>query len=451
MIKLFRKPAFIVLLSFFGVILIGTLILWLPISINGSYKTSEGINHLKFIDALFTATSATCVTGLITVPTAGAFSVFGKIIIAILIEIGGLSFLTIASFIIILSGARITMGERYLLKENLNQETVSGTVRLVKKIVLVALIIQAIGALINFFIFVFGEGFNYSVGECLGISIFHSISSFNNAGFDIFGNDTSMIEDVFSKNVFLNANTMVLIILGGISTIVILDIFKSKKWNKLSLHSKVVLSTTLFLLVTGTVLLKIAGGKDITFLESLFQSVSSRTAGFATVDLAKYEGTHSAIYIILIILMFIGASPSSTGGGIKTATFFVIMSAIFSLVTGREPNAFNRRMPKGTILKAFVLATLATIFCIISTFFILIFNPEFTTIEALFEAVSAFATVGLSTGITYSLSIGSKIVIILTMFVGRVGLLTLVSTVNRHSLDVSSDTFNYIEEKVLVG
>lgn len=437
----FLNPYLTILLSFMAVILIGTLLLLLPFSVKA------GEENLSFVDALFMTTSATCVTGLSVVSNVGfTFSVFGKIIIAILMEIGGLSFLTIAAFVMILSGAQIGMSERYLIKESLNQDTVKGTIKLVKNIVIIALVIQFAGSIGNILILSIGYGDEYTFWEAFGIGIFHSISSFNNAGFDIFGYGNSMQH--FSSDILLNLNTMILIILGGISSIVILDVFHAKKWKKMSLHSKIVLTTTFSLIIIGTILIKLGMGKNITFLEALFQSVTARTAGFSTIDIS---GATNATIATLIFLMFVGASPCSTGGGVKTTTLFIIFASIISLATGRKPHAFNRRIGKNALYKAYALTLLALLTCFISMLLVSFFNPEFTFRDIIFEVTSAFATVGLSTGVTTSLSIGSRLVLVFTMLAGRVGLLTLVNILNKRTNADLQDSYQLLEERVIVG
>ena len=440
--KIKVSPSLFILLSFLAVIIIGALLLWLP------FSTKEGLKNLSFVDALFTATSCVCVTGLSVVSNVGAtMSIFGKVVMGLLIEIGGLSFLTLAAFFILIMGKKIGLKAKYLLRDNLNQDNIKDAFRIVRKVVYSALIIQSVGAILTFVSLEIGYRDEYSLLQRIGISLFHSVSSFNNAGFDIFGYDTSMAH--FNTDVFLNIVTMALIILGGLGTIVILDLIETKNLKKLKLHSKIVLVSTIFLLVFGTLFFYIDGLKnDVSFLEAMFLSVSSRTAGFASKDLNTFN--NSSI-VILAILMFIGASPSSTGGGIKTTTIFIAFAEITSFITGREISAFKRKLPKDAVSKAVTLIILSFAVIMLSTLLLSITDRGLTIKQSLFEVISAYATVGLSLGITPSLSIGGRVVIIFTMYIGRVGLLSLINILNTRGDYEYKDSYHYIEEKVLIG
>ena len=428
-------PYFYVMISFLIVVLIGTLLLFLPIS------KKEG--SLSFLDALFTSISATCVTGLAVVPICD-LSIFGRIVICILIEIGGLSFLTIAIFVLVILGKRLSIGSRFMMKEALNQNSASDIVPLIKRIVTISFSIQFVFMIINFVIFLL-SGFN--VLTSLEYSIFHTISAFNNAGFDIFGYD-SMIS--FSTNIALNISTMVLIVLGGLGFIVYIDIFNFKK-RYFHFHTKVVLTMSLVLIVAGTLILKLLMGSEITWLEAMFTSITTRTAGFTTIDLS--EIAIKPVFMILLILMFIGASPCSTGGGIKTTTFFTMFVAIIYMAIGKKPKAFHRRISTDSILKAFTLSTIAIFYCIVVTFLIhaSLASSGISISDVAFEVVSAFGTVGLSTGITPSLNAFSKIVIGITMFIGRLGPLTIVSIWNRNWMKNTNSEVDYIEERIMIG
>ncbi|MFA6890218.1 MAG: potassium transporter TrkG, partial [Bacilli bacterium] len=313
------SPYLIMIFGFVTVILIGTGLLLLP------FSTREGIS-LSFVDALFTSTSAVCVTGLVSVSSvAEVYTVFGKIIITLLIEIGGLGFITIAMFIFTVLGIKIGMGDRFLIKESLNQNSLKGMVRLVRMTVFITLIVQLFGAIINFIVFIQ----DYSFWNAVGFSLFHSVSAFNNAGFDLLGSTSFM---VYEQNVLLNMNTMFLVILGGIGFIVIYDVLRTRNWKKLSIHSKIVLKTSLFLVVGGAIALKVLEGSNITWLQAFFNSVTARTAGFQTV---QYNTFSNAALLVVMILMYIGASPSSAGGGIKTTTFYTIYKYLFSFARHR--------------------------------------------------------------------------------------------------------------------
>ncbi|MBS1476550.1 MAG: hypothetical protein HP024_01185, partial [Acholeplasmatales bacterium] len=274
------KPQFLIIISFLCVILVGTLILLLPIST----KDRKG---LPFIDALFLATSSTCVTGLSTVSVGEALSTFGHLTVLIMIEIGGLSFLTLVSFIYSLVGAKIGISSRLLMKETLNQDTSRGVVQLVKKVVPLAVIIQLIGIVLLFFIFKFR--YDYSFVTSLKYGLFHAVSAFNNAGIDIFRNEMPSLIP-YSSDVMLNIIIMVLITLGGLGFIVIIDVLSKRRWYKLQLHTKLVLIVTIIILVTGALGYKLSfylSGDNITWLQAFFKSVTTRTAGFASIDQAR--------------------------------------------------------------------------------------------------------------------------------------------------------------------
>lgn len=435
-IKRKRIPYQIIALSYLSVILFGTILLWLPWSI----KSGE---HLNLADAFFMATSSVCVTGLSVVPNVGSsFTIFGKIVMAVLIEIGGLSFITFAVFFFIITGSKIGIANRFLIKEALNQNSVTGIVKLIKVIIKIAFLIQIMGSVINFFAFI---PF-YSFWQTIGISIFHSISSFNNAGFDIFGFDSSMIP--YASNILLNVNTMFLIILGGIGFLVIDEVMRRKHWRKFSLNTKIVLQTTFFLIIFGTLSLKLAMNSSFTWLQALFLSVSSRTAGFASTDISKIN---NPAYLTLIFLMFIGASPTSTGGGLKTTTLFVLIITIISYARGRQTNAYYRKIHEHSIFKAFSLVALALMFVSFIILLISFFEPALGIKEIAFEVISAFGTVGLSMGITSYLSIISKLLLCLTMFFGRLGPLTMISIWNSRWLSEANVNIQYVEEKIIIG
>ena len=260
----------------------------------------------------------------------------------------------------------------------------------------------------------------YSPLDALGISMFHSVAAFNNSGFDILGGLTNLIP--YQDNVLLNLTTCGLIIFGGLGFLVILDVLRNRRFRRLALHSKVVILTSIALLTVGTLSLKCT--EDITWLGAFFQSVSARTAGFSTYPIGSFT---SAGLFALTVLMFIGASPGSTGGGIKTSTLFVLLNIIKSTATNQHCTAFKRKIPEKVVFKAFIITLLSLIVVCGSTFIMCILEPEYSFMQLLFECTSAFGTVGLSTGITPDLSVAGKMVIILTMFIGRLGALTIVT------------------------
>ncbi|WP_418550600.1 TrkH family potassium uptake protein [Hungatella sp.] len=403
------SPGRIVVLGFAFVILTGSLILWLPISAN------EGVD-VFYIDALFTSTSAVCVTGLIAVDTADTFNVFGRTVVALLIQVGGLGVTCVGVGVILLAGKKIGIHGRVLIRDSMNLTTVKGVVRLVEAILFMTLLFEGAGALLSFLVF----SKDYPPLDALGISVFHSVAAFNNSGFDILGGLKNLIP--YQSNVLLNLTTCGLIIFGGLGFLVIREIWEKHSWRKFSLHTKVVIATTIALLAAGTVLLKMT--EDITWLGALFQSTSARTAGFSTYPIGAFS---NAGLFVLAVLMFLGASPGSTGGGIKTTTTFVLMKSMFSAATNRHCSAFKRRIPTEVVSQAFLIAILALAVVCVQTFLMCIAEPELDFMKLLFETVSAFGTVGLSTGITPDLNAGAKLILITTMFIGRLGPLTMAT------------------------
>ena len=428
-------PYILIISSFVSVILLGTLLLLLPIS------AKDG-NSIGFIDSLFMSTSAVCVTGLATVSVANNLSVFGQIVMCVLMEIGGLSIITIAVFIFAILGAKIGVSNRILIKEALNQNSVKGVIGLVKKIIFTTLIIQGVGTIINLLALM--PHYDYNFGRSLYVSIFHTVASFNNAGFDIFGDDSML---GFSSDVLLNATTMILIVLGGIGFIVIDDIIRKRRWKRLTLHTKLTLIITAILIIGGALLFRMAQS-NATWMQSFFTSITCRTAGFATFDMAELS---NGGYLICVGLMFIGASPCSTGGGIKTTTIIVILIAIYHFATGKTAKAFGRKIPNNVIFKAFVLYVIAFIFLVVGIFVVACIEADIDLKKIIFECVSAFSTTGLSMGITKSLSIGSKLVLCVLMLFGRLGPLTIIGVVNKNWMNESRSDIKYVEEGVYVG
>ena len=417
-------------MGFALVILLGTLLLLLPVSVREDASVS-------FIDALFTSTSAVCVTGLIAIDVADHFTIFGQAVVAILIQVGGLGVTSIGAGLILAASKRLGMKGRVLVKEALNVDGAKGMVRLVKSVLLMTLCFEVVGAALSFVVF----SQDYATGDAVRLSLFHSIAAFNNSGFDILGGLRNLIP--YQGDMLLNLTTAGLIIFGGIGFLVILDVGKKRfNFKKFTFHTKVVLTTTLFLLVAGTLLLKAT--EDVTWLGAFFQSVSARTAGFSTYPIG--ELTNAGLFV-LILLMFIGASPGSTGGGIKTTTFFALMQQVRAVFTKRKPGGFHRTLPAQAIDKAGVIALLSLVVVCCGTFLLCVLEPELDFVRLLFEEVSAFGTVGLSTGITPDLSAASKLVLILTMYIGRLGAFTLFSL----WIDRPDPSVRYTEEIITIG
>ena len=431
MIRFLKKqpPGRLIALGFAAVILIGSVLLMLPISIRPGVEVA-------YIDALFTSTSAVCVTGLIAVDAYDNFTVFGQAVLAGLIQIGGLGVTSVGVGLILAAGRRVSIKGRSLVKEALNVDSFQGMVRLIQWVLKVTLCFEGAGAVLSFLTF----SQDYPLPRALWTSVFHSVAAFNNSGFDILGGMQNLIP--YQSDVLLNLVTCALIIFGGLGFLVMLDIRRAGSFRKLTFHSKVVITTTAALLIAGTLLLKAT--EDMTWLGAFFHSVSARTAGFSTYSMG--ELTNAGLFT-LILLMFIGASPGSTGGGIKTTTFFALMQQVRAVFTKKKPGGFYRTLPGEAIDKAGVIALLSLVVVCVGTFLLCVLEPELDFVRLFFEEVSAFGTVGLSTGITPDLSVASKLVLIFTMYVGRLGAFTLFSL----WIDRPDPSIRYTEEMITIG
>ncbi len=436
------NPPVSLMMSFAGVILIGTVLLMLPsASVRGRVT--------PFTDALFTATSATCVTGLIVQDTGDYFSLFGQLVILILIQIGGLGIMTISTAFALIMGKRLTLKLENLMHSVVGESEQLNVFQLLKNIVIVTILIEGIGAILLFPVF----SRDMSSSLAMYHSIFHSISAFCNAGFSLFSD--SLVS--FVDNPLLNFTITTLIILGGIGFAVLIDLYRYvmhvDKVRKLNLHSKIVLTVSAALLVIGFVSIYIGEYSSVMegfsinrrILSSWFQSVSARTAGFNTVDMS---GLAPSSLLILMVLMFIGASPGSTGGGIKTTTFAVLGLSVISMLKGRrELSLFNRRISLSNFREATSLITLAAGIVFFIVFLLFLFEKQAFE-KLLFEAISAFGTVGLSTGITSELTRIGKMLITILMYIGRIGPLTLIYAL---SMRKGQAKLNYAEEKIAIG
>ena len=431
MIRFLKKqpPGRLIALGFAAVILLGAVLLLLPVSVRPDAEVTP-------IDALFTSTSAVCVTGLIAIDTADHFTVFGQAVVAGLIQIGGLGVTSVGVGLVLAAGGRVSIKGRSLVKEALNVDSFQGMVRLVKAVLVMTLCFEGAGVALSFLVF----SQDYAPLHALWISVFHSIAAFNNSGFDILGGLQNLIP--YQTNVLLNLTTCGLIIFGGLGFLVMLDMGRARSFRKLTFNSKVVLTTTAALLLIGTLLLKAT--EEMTWLGAFFHSVSARTAGFSTYSMG--ELTNAGLFT-LILLMFIGASPGSTGGGIKTTTFFALMQQVRAVFTKQKPGGFHRTLPAQAIDKAGVIALLSLVVVCCGTFLLCVLEPELDFVRLLFEEVSAFGTVGLSTGITPDLSAASKLVLILTMYIGRLGAFTLFSL----WIDRPDPSVRYTEEMITIG
>ncbi len=440
----------LLLLSYLVAIGIGTFLLALPIS-----SVNES---LSIIDAIFTSTSAVCVTGLVVVDTGTQFTLFGKLVILGLIQLGGLGIMTFSTLMFLSLGKGISSTQRWLIQESFTQKPTADLFSLIKSIFIFTFTLEFLGALFLFFRW----QKEFPTLKAIFFSIFHSVSAFCNAGFCLF--EKSLVS--YQTDFVVNLTIAALIILGGIGFFVVYEMFtrvKGKyKRKKLSLHSRIVFLTTLFLLIVGiSFLYGIEVKNELLNLSSFerlwvsfFQSVTARTAGFNTVDLNLL---HNGTLFILIMLMFVGASPGSCGGGVKTTSLFLLLALMWNRLLGRATvNVFKRTAPKETVTKVISIFVLAFLFIFLITFLLLITQPQGEELsqtrgfflEYLFETTSAFGTVGLSLGTTQNLNLWGKLLIIITMYVGRVGLLTLAYGVARREV---VGPFQFAEENVMIG
>ncbi|MGL5086419.1 MAG: TrkH family potassium uptake protein [Clostridium sp.] len=433
----------ILALGFVLVIFIGGSILSMPIS-------SSSREWTNFLDSIFTATSATCVTGLVLVDTGTHWSTFGQTVIMILIEIGGLGFMSFGAFIAILLGKKITLKNRLIMQEAMNTFSIQGLVKMVKYVLAFAFVIQFIGALIlsTQFIPEFG------LGKGIFYSIFQSVSTFCNAGFDLLGNFNSLTQYYSNPVVILTIGA--LIVIGGLGFTVLIEIYNFKSKKKFSTHTKMVLLITSVLIVSGAIIIFILEYNNpatlgpMSFFDkitnSLLASITPRTAG---VNSISTDGMTLAGKFLTIIFMFIGGSPGSTAGGLKTKTFGIVLLTVICVIKGREDTEiFGRRFSKELVYKSFSLLFIGMTLVLFVTMVLTIVEPGETFISLLYEATSAFGTVGLSTGVTTRLSEVGKIIIIIMMYIGRVGPLTVAlvfATKQRKS------KVKYPEGKVLIG
>ncbi len=432
--KSILSSSHIILLSFLITVLVGSVLLSLPIS------SADG-RSVPFIDALFTATTSTCVTGLVTVPTFSTWSTFGHVIILLLIQIGGLGVITIVSSFMMLLNKKMSINDRLLIQDAFNLNSMSGISKFIKRILLGTFIIEGIGSLLYMTVFVPEYGV-----KGIWYSVFNSVSAFCNAGIDIIGNNSLCN---YATNPIVNFTTCFLIIFGGIGFIVWWDVLRLIKARSstnikiskhLTLHSKIAIYFTAFLIIFGAVLIFIFEYNnpltigDLSFFDkiqvSIFQSVTTRTAGFASVP---QENLTNATTLLCLILMFIGGSPVGTAGGVKTVTIFVLLISTFGTIKNKnQATTFKRTVSPSSIRKSIAIAV--TFLIIMFTSVILVAaSSDISLTDALYESVSATATVGLSRNITSTLNDFGKIVIIITMYLGRVGPISLAVALGGNS------------------
>ena len=448
---LFRdlSPPAILALSFLFLIGLGSVLLYLPFTHFGS---------LSYLDALFTSTSAVCVTGLIVADTGTKFTLWGQIVIIVLIQLGGLGLMTFSTVVLMLLGKSPSFKGRLVLQDTLTHSPTKDLFSLVKSVVLFTFITETIGCLILTLHWTKA----YPLSKAFFYGFFHSISAFCNAGFSLFSNS---LEDFKADSIVLLTISF-LIIFGGIGFLVVTEciarLYEKKK--RFSLHTKLTLITTTYLIVISTFLILIFEYHNTLYglsipeklINALFQAVTPRTAGFNSLPMAKL--TEHTLFLF-ILLMFIGASPGSCGGGIKTTTFAVFLSIIWNKIKGREKNhILHRTLPLSTVDRAFSVTTLSSLLVIVCLFLLLLTQAygishslpsiRFRFLDYLFETVSAFGTVGLSTGVTSTLNSIGKLIIIVLMFIGRVGPLTIVHLVKIREV---AKRYQYAEERVMIG
>ena len=451
------NPYFLVILSFIVIILVGAVLLMMPFS-----RTAN--NFGSFIDCLFLATSATCVTGLNSFAQGigDELTFWGQLIVMIMIQVGGLGFITLLTFFITLFSKKLQFKNRVLLSAMVNSEDAAEVVLFVRKIILISASFETLGFLLGLPVFLTNCN---SVLEGLWYSLFHSISAYNNAGFDLFGS-TSLIRGIGNAFIdglptwayyYLCSYIMFLIVAGGISFVVVMDIFARRKFRQLRVFTKISLMMTGILLSVGFIVFFASEGFKSPF-DALFQSVTCRTAGFATVDQDSLSVLGKAFSCFL---MFFGGNPLGTAGGVKTTTLYIIILAMVCYLAGRKVTSFHRRYSNGVIVKAMSLVLLAVATIFISFTLVYIFESDLdmdTTLlsstksaSLIYEVFSAFGTVGVTVGITPYLSIGSKIVISILMFIGRLGPITFFQLLgSKMSIDDQSK-YHYVEEDFLIG
>jgi len=437
------SPAHVLSLGFAAIILFGALLLCLPWS-------SAGEKHISFFEALFTATSATCVTGLAVLDTALDFSAFGHVVILLLIQVGGLGFMLFATLLMLFLHRRISLQSRMLMRDTIGAEGLHGVVRAMIRIGLITLLVEGMGAALLAVQFVPDFGW----GKGLWYAVFHSVSAFCNAGFDLFGHFESLLR--YQEHAYLQMVISLLIILGGIGYAVMDDLWKKRhRSHHLSLHTKIVLTTTGVLLLGGFalfLLLEIGGegGLPQKLMNAWFQSVTTRTAGFSTIDQIKLSDGSK---LVSVLLMFIGASPASTGGGVKTTTVSLLLLVVAATINGqRDVRAFKRTLPVALVRTAICILLVNMLLLLLGTLLLTITEAGrgFSLIDLMYETVSALSTVGLTSAGTPAFSFSGKLLLMLYMYFGRVGPMTIMLVLaGRHQKDNVS--VRYPEEHLIIG
>jgi trk system potassium uptake protein TrkH len=453
---IYQSPARVSVIYFLLLILGGTLLLLLPVSSQGP--------SVGFVNTLFTATSAACVTGLTVVDMGTTFTVFGQIVILLLIQIGGVGIMTLSTVFVLISGGRLSLVGHFVIQDTFTHSKEMRSISIVKNVFLMTFLIEGTGAALLFFRFLPGN----TAGRALYLAIFHSVSAFCNAGFALFPDNLA----AFKQDWLVNFVVCFLIVSGGIGFLVLSELKRQYAgakqqhlnigiWPRLSLHTKLVLSTTLILIIVGTVMILIMEWSNtlssmtipVKVLAAFFQSITTRTAGFNTITIG--DMTNISLFT-MIILMFIGASPGSCAGGIKTTTFSTLVLRGLASFAGRErPQVFHRTIPTNSVWKAISVTMVSIFLVVIGTMLLSVSElggiphqqSRGTYIELLFEVVSAFGTVGLSTGVTGNLTVVGKLIITIIMFLGRLGPLVVAIALSRQK----TSSYYYAEENIMVG
>ena len=440
--KTFSSP-FLISLIFLILITIGTILLLLPYAHYGSGFSDP-------IVAIFTATSAVTVTGLVIEPTHTYWTGFGQAVILALMFVGGLGIMTMAAFLLAILGQKVSTSQKLLIRETMNTSNIGGIQSLSIAIVGTAIAIQLVG----FILFLIRFVFLYPLDEAIWQSLFHSVSAFNNAGFLSFNSNEGLIE--FQSDFIVISIMTWLIIFGSLSFWVVADIFTKNHFRLYSLVSKIVIITTVFLIVLSSVLfffsersnIETIGNLDLSnqIFISIFESVSGRTAGFTTID---YSAINDSTTIIQTIMMFIGGATGSVAGGIKVTTLFVIIVSIFALIRENpEIHVFKRHIDQDTVIRSYAILVISLSFILLCAFLLSVTNEGFLFKDLIFDSVSAYGTVGLSSGVTPELNVIGKIVIVVTMFLGRIGPLIIGL---RMIPTQENSGFRYPNETVTIG
>lgn len=426
------SPYVVILLGFLALVICGCLLLLLPIS------TTSGIS---FADALFLSASSVCITGLSSVSLATDFTYFGQAVIGLLVQLGGLGFVTVGMTVACMLGMRLGIAGKRLVDETLGSDGGLDYRKFLFRAVMITLIVELFGFILNL-IALRGE---YSGGKLVFVSLFHAVSAFNNAGLDLFG-EGGMIR--FSGNTLLLISTALLTIAGGLGFIVVNDILCVRRWRKFTVHTKIVLVLTPVLLLFGTIFFFFSEWGRIDFMNAFFMSTMARTCGFSTQDLSTWN---NASLCILDLLMFVGAGPASTGGGIKCTTLFVLIAGVVSLVRGKPAIVFHRRITTETIIRAMTVTVMASFYVFLTGTLLCILEPTISGTFLFTESISALANVGFSAGITAELCAASKIILTVAMFVGRVGFLTVLLVFRKRWNRSGEEDIRCITADVVIG